>query len=358
MISILSFVLVIGVLVFIHELGHFIVAKKIGAKVEEFALGFGPAFFKKKYKDTIYRLNILPIGGYIKIFGENDDSEMQNSESFASKTPLKKAAVLVAGVTMNFLLAVTILIWVFVTGFKPLIPNVATLPGIVNTQRVEVVEVVDNSPAKEAGIKKGDIIISINNKPIYNFFELIKLINASEGKLLSVKLLQNTEEKEVTLIPKKQNEVYQIGVITEDKGEISAPLHWAIINSFKLSFDLAKLTVIGFFELIVGIFSRFTLSDQVVGPVGIAVATGTFAQMGASYLFQLIAIMSLSLAIINIMPIPALDGGHLFILGLERLFGKEIGQKYKNYASMIGFALLMLLMIAITWKDFIRFIIR
>ncbi|KKR18716.1 MAG: Membrane-associated zinc metalloprotease [candidate division CPR2 bacterium GW2011_GWC1_41_48] len=354
MIAFLTFIFVFGILVFVHEFGHFIVAKKIGAKVEEFAFGFGPKIFSTKRGETSYSINIFPLGGYVKIYGEEDDSA-NDPASFSSKSPLKKALVLTAGVLMNFVLAILILIFAFVIGFKPIIPDLEKLPGVVDNQKVIIEKLDPEAPAAKSGVETDTEIVSVDDTKINNIVTLQNKIYEKKGQPVAVVFRKNGVEFEKTLTPVKKDAMFVIGVTPREEGSIRAPWYFAPIDAVILTYNLSILTLEGFFGLLLGIIKSLTISENVTGPIGIAIIGGAVAKTGFGYLMQFIAMLSVTLGVINILPFPALDGGHLFILGYETLTKKKINPKAKQIAILVGFSLLILLMLVITWKDLLRF---
>ncbi|OIP24766.1 RIP metalloprotease RseP [bacterium CG2_30_37_16] len=354
-VNILSFVFVFGLIVFVHEFGHFFMARRAGCRIEEFGFGFGPKLFSRKKGETEYAIKLFPIGGYVKIYGEEGDGNAKDPKNFASKTPLQKFSVLIAGVTMNLILAIIILTGIFIVGFKPLIPQTYRLPGIIDNQKVLIQDAEKDSPAEKAGIKGGWEVVSINEKKAGNSLVFAEIVNEKKDQNLDIILKKDSQTKEFNIKPIKDDKIYKIGVYLEDSGTIRAPFYLAPIDAVVWCFDLAKLTIVGFYQFLHQLFTSFSVSENVTGPVGIYKATGAIAYMGFDYLMQFTAIISLTLAIMNLLPIPALDGGHIFILGLEKITNKKFDEKAKNTAALVGFSLLILLMVVITWKDLLRF---
>ncbi|KKQ95259.1 MAG: Membrane-associated zinc metalloprotease [candidate division CPR2 bacterium GW2011_GWC1_39_9] len=354
-INILSFIFVFGLIVFVHEFGHFFMARRAGCRIDEFGFGFGPKLFGWKKGETKYAIKLFPIGGYVKIYGEEGGEDTNNPKSFASKTPLQKFSILIAGVTMNFILAIVILTGIFIVGFKPLIPQNYNLPGIIDNQKVLIQGVAESSPAQKAGIEGGWEVKSVNGKKAGNSLVFAGMVNEKVGQPIDIVLQKDGQTKEFRIIPERDDKIYKIGVYLEDSGTIRAPFYLAPVDAIIWSWDLGKLTIVGFYQFFEQLFTSFSVAENVTGPVGIYKATGAIAYMGFDYLMQFTAIISLTLAIMNLLPIPALDGGHIFILGLEKITKRKLDEKAKNTAALVGFSLLILLMIIITWKDLIRF---
>lgn len=359
LVNFLSFVFVFGIIVFVHELGHFVMAKKAGARVDEFGFGFGPKLLKFKKGETTYSVNLFPLGGFVKIFGESEGEEEETKKpderSFNSKTPWQKTQILVAGVIMNLLLAFVILTVALAVGIQPLMPNTQNLPGVVSDQRVIIADISKDSPAKNAGIEAISQIVAINGEPVISSFEVITKVNEIKENPIVFKLKKDENSYEKTVTPKKEGDFYLVGIVLKDEGKIKSPLVWAPVGALFMSYDMIKATIQGFFGFLGQLFFDFKVSENVTGPVGIYKMTGAVSQLGFSFLMQFIAIISLTLGVINILPFPGLDGGHLMFLIMEAVSGKKISQKIKNSFALAGIALLILLMAIVTWKDLLRF---
>jgi len=359
-ITVLIFLLILTVLVLIHELGHFFVAKKLGIKVEEFGVGIPPRAFGIKWRETIYSINWLPIGGFVKLYGEDQagagkirikDEGLRikdKSRAFFARPPWQKALVVISGVVMNFLLAVVIFSYLYAAAGVP-------VPG----DRVTVGNVVASSPAMQAGLFSGDIIKSVNNISITSSQQLTDFTQKHLGEKLSLIIERNGKTQSVEVTPRKNYPVGQgpmgvsIGVNTVLKkypwyqapvvGTIEATrTSWMIASSLgKMVFDLV---------------TKAQAPQGVAGPVGIAQLTGQFIQIGPFAVLSLVSLLSLNLAILNILPIPALDGGRLFFILIEMVTRKKVSQKYENYAHAIGMAVLLTLIALITLHDILRII--
>lgn len=383
MITILIFLLVLSVLVLVHELGHFVSAKIFKIRVDEFGLGFPPrgigwyknAFGKwlkvrgtKSFEElseseaenlrpkkgtTIYSLNWLPLGGFVKIKGENGD-DSQDGDSFASKKIWKRAIVLVAGVVMNIVLA-----WfLFSIGYMLGMPQTTEDLGpgaIVSNQAVSVSGVMADSPAEKAGIKAGDQIISAAGIKINTDTTLQEIIADKGGEEVEVILINtNNEEILVKIVPEVSGDRTIIGVNIYSSAKVRYPFFNALIEGVKTTGWILKEIVVSFVNLFKDLFSGVSVGDQFAGPIGIANITGQAAKLGFVYLLQFMALLSLNLAIINVLPFPALDGGRLLFLLIEKLKGKPVKKEIENMLNNIGFILLMILILFITVKDVIK----
>jgi len=356
--TIIIFLLVLGLIIFVHELGHFVLAKRAGIKVEEFGFGFPPRIFGIKKGETIYSLNLLPLGGFVKIFGEDGKKEGDNNNdrAFYNKSVGTRAKILVAGVTMNILLAV------FLLGIGHWIGLPAIIEGdeIVEGSRVQIVEVSLDSPADEAEIKMGDTIrelqISNYKLQINTVEDIQKFINNHKGDKVIVVLERGNQilEKEVVLRVDHPENQGSLGVALARTAIVSYPWYQSIYKGIVDVINLTGLIVVAFATIIWQLITTGKMIVDVAGPVGIFNLTGQAAQLGFIYLLQFTAILNINLAIINILPFPALDGGRLLFLAIEKIKGSPISQKIEGIAHTVGFAILIVLMLAVTWRDIIR----
>ncbi|MCX6752367.1 MAG: RIP metalloprotease RseP [Candidatus Nomurabacteria bacterium] len=364
--SIIIFIIILLVLVLVHEFGHFFTAKRFGIRVDEFGFGFPPKLFGKKYGETEYSLNLLPIGGFVKIFGENPDEENTNgpdaSRSFVNKPKWQQAIVLFAGVFANFLLA-----WLlFSIGFMSGLPtSVGSEPAgyKLNNVNLTVVSVSPKSPAEVAGLKSGDKIMSIksDNDSVSDINpDTLKSFILSHGdKKIDVGYIrgQNNEVHSVIITPtiNKTDNQPEIGISMDMIGTAKLPFFMALKEGMTLTWFVAKSTVIGLYTLIIGgIHGKTDLLASVTGPVGMVGIVGDAFQFGFVYLLSFAALISVNLAIINLLPFPALDGGRLFFLLIEKIKGSRLNPKFANWANMIGFGILILLMVVVTFHDIVK----
>jgi len=355
--TVLIFFAVLSVLVLAHEWGHFITARKAGARVEEFGFGFPPKLFSFKKNSITYSLNLIPFGGFVKIFGE-DGEHAEESGSFASLKLSKRAKIIVAGVAMNLILAVAIL------GMGNLIgrPEVITDENfnLARDIKVLVLEVQPNSPAQSAGIKNSDEIISARLNNQISFFKTVEsfqeFVLAHQGKKIILNLKRANKSLDVSIEPRinpPQGEG-AIGISLARVGLVKNPWYLAFVNAFKETFILMWVFIASFVVLLKTLISQGHLNGEIVGPVGIATLAGQAYQMGWSYLIQLTALLSINLAILNILPFPALDGGRLIFLAVEKIKGSPMSQRFEQSVNMVGFGMLLLLMLVLTWKDVVK----
>lgn len=330
----LTAILVFGLLVFFHELGHFGVAKFVGIKVHEFAIGMGPRLFKFTKGETDYSIRMLPIGGYVKMEGEDEASN--DARSFSKKTVGERIAVIFAGPFMNFILALIL--------FTTIFYNVAGIPTTT------INEVIVHSPAESAGIEKDDKILTINDIAIKDWEHLVDEINASEGETMRIGLLRNGERIEKVVTPQKDEESnrFMIGIVPAAEKSFGL----AIKGSYQ-QMRMIFTEMLGFFRRV---FARQATTAEVVGPVGIISLVGQASRDGLYNVLYLAALISINLGIVNLLPIPALDGSRILFLVFEFFRGKPVDPEKEAFVHMIGLALLMLLMIIITYKDILTFI--
>lgn len=357
LITIVVFILIVGLLVSVHELGHFIVAKLVGVKVEEFAFGFPPKIWSKKIGETKYILNVFPIGGYVKMLGE--ENSVNDKRSFSSQRTSRKIAVIIAGVVMNFVLAWIILTIGFSVGMSPLLSSPDQLGGKRLETSIIIAEVAKDSPADLVGLKPGDQIISIasDNQTvnIEKGNDLTEFTTSHQGQQISLTIDRDNEIKEFepTL---SDNQSQPLGVAAVDNSIIRIPWYKAPLVALIETGKVFQLT----FNFIANLFSNMFTAGQIPsdigGPVAIYVYTGMAVKVGIMAVLQFVAILSINLALVNILPIPALDGGKILFLTLRKIMGRRfIKEKVENIIHTVSFVLLILLMVLLTIKDIRRF---
>jgi regulator of sigma E protease len=361
--NILIFLIILLVLVVAHEFGHFIVAKKSGIRVDEFAFGMKPRIFSIKRGETRYSLNALPIGGYVKIFGENPDDESiagpDKARSFVNKPKYIQAAVLFAGVAMNFLVAWILLSVGFISGLPT---SVSTAPkgAVIENQALTITSVLPNSPAEIAGLKTGDKLLTLTTKTdatdVASPESIRYFVKQHSTETIALSYVRGSEQKETTLVPEKGlvDGGPGIGISMDTIGTLRLPVHKALWEGLKLSSNLVIATFQGFYNLIRDGLTGHGNFSALTGPVGIVSVVGDAAQFGFIYVLSFTALISINLAVINLIPFPALDGGRLLFLLIEKIKGSRIKPAIANTANVIGFGLLMLLMVVITYNDIVK----
>ena len=345
LITIVAFLVVLAVLIIAHELGHFATAKAFGVRVDEFGVGFPPRLLSIKRGETRYSLNAIPLGGFTKMAGEVDPEA--SPRSLASKSIGVRILVLSAGSLMNALLPLLLFSIAFM------------VPHNIVTGQVLVEEIAPNSPAAMAGIQSGDTIISINEKTLNNTIELSREIQLNLGKEITMVISHSdSTTEEVQLTPRWRPPEGQgaIGILVKTSNPTVVSQSEPFWRAIPLGVKECIETFVLFKNAIISLFIG-TVSFQVAGPVGIAQMTGEVARAGISPLLEFAAFLSINLAIINIFPLPALDGGRIVFVLLEWIRrGKRISPKTEGLIHGIGFILLMAAILAITYQDIIRII--
>lgn len=375
-ILIIIFLLVLSVLVFAHELGHFYVARLFGVKAEEFGFGFPPRIFgiykdlsgkwrrlrgNKDIKslegdlapaDTVYSFNALPLGGFVRIKGENGDGELEE-DSFASKSVGKRSLILSAGVIMNIFLAILLLSFGFMIGLPQAVDSTTSSKAKVKDLSVAVIEISPDSPANLAGLEPGDRILQVNETQIAAVDELQAELAKLEGIESRLMVKRNNEILELSVVPEYMAEadLVGIGISIYPTALVSYPFFLAIWEGIKTSFSLFYLIIVSFFGFLARLITGSGVSGEVAGPIGIAVMTGEVASLGINYLLQFTALLSLNLALINILPFPALDGGRILFLIIEKFKGRPVKQNIEAWVHAIGFWLLIALVVFVSYKD-------
>lgn len=346
--TILIFIIVLAVLVLAHEWGHFIVAKKAGLTVEEFGFGFPPRLFGFKKGETTYSINLLPLGGFVKILGE-DGAETDNPKSFAAQSVLTRSLITASGVTMNFILAVALLITGFYIGLPQVIDK-NTAIAAKNVQ-IQIVAINADSPAEKAGLKLGDAI-----KNFGEITELQNFINKNKGKEITLDIERGKNDLKIKAIPRMNPPEGEgaLGIGLAKTGVISYPWYQSVWLGVKSAFIITWEIIKGFAGLIKNLIIKGQVPQEISGPVGIAVLTGQAANLGFIYLLNMVALISLNLTVLNLLPFPALDGGRILFLIIEKIKGSKINPKIENWIHSVGLALLLIIVILITYKDIIK----
>ena len=371
------FILALGPLIFVHELGHFLLAKFFGVRVEKFSLGFGPKLYGKKIGDTEYLLSAFPLGGYVKMFGEGgyieggevhtadgvdnlpaDELPMETLReltaeektcSFAHKPVLARIGIVIAGPVFNLLFAWLIFIILCMVG----VPTVTTKIG----------EALKDKPAAKAGIQKGDVITAINTMPVSRWDQIAEGVSASGGKPLVLSVKRNTQTLTFTITPEPRVSKnlfgenvngYAVGVASagEMTTEYFGPLE-ALVKGTEQTWKVIELT----FMSLVKMAQRVVPMDSVGGPIMIADMAGKMAESGGASFLAFIALISINLGVLNLLPVPVLDGGHLVFFFAELIFRRPVPQKVREYAQQIGMVMLLGLMVLAFYNDIIRYFV-
>lgn len=349
--TILSTIVVLGILIFVHELGHFLLAKKLGVGVLTFSLGFGPKIFGRKIGETQYQIAMVPLGGFVKLIGENPEEKVKEEDlarSFSNQPLWKRGLIIAAGPFFNFFLAIVLFSTINLFGIPYSPPKVGEVnPGL---------------PAEAAGLKKGDLILSIDGQKVKKWEDLSRMIRGSGGKELKLQVKRDQETFEIRVTPKPSSvknlfgeEVSTFVIGITHSGEVLIekvnPLV-ALGNGFLQTYQGIKLTVVGIIKLI----QRVIPAKTIGGPILIAQMAGEQAKRGLISLVLFMAILSINLGVINLFPIPILDGGHFIFLALEAILRKPISIRKMEIAQQVGLILIILLMLFAFYNDLIRII--
>lgn len=352
--TIFATVIVLGVLIFFHELGHFLVAKYFRVGVLKFSLGFGPAIISKKVGETEYCISAIPLGGYVKLLGESSNEDVPEDKleaSFSNQPVGRRAAIVAAGPIANFLLAIVFFSFVFaVSG----IPQLST----------EIGAVTKDSPAEKAGLKPGDKVVAVNGQPVTEWEEMSKLIKKSGGKSIQITIERGKELIQVSVVPEiskvknifgEEIERPLIGVTAAQKVVVKKvnPV-FALYYGVEQTWTLTKLFVLTVIKMIERVVPAKTLG----GPIFIAQLAGQQARQGIMNLIYFIGLISVNLAILNLLPVPVLDGGHLAFFAFEAITGKPVSMEKREIAQQVGLFLLIILMVFVFYNDISRILLQ
>ncbi|MDD5116785.1 MAG: RIP metalloprotease RseP [Candidatus Omnitrophica bacterium] len=348
MIATLIFILILSLLIVVHEFGHFIVARKNGVRVEKFSLGFGKRIYSRKKGDTEYSLNLVPLGGYVKMAGDNLEECKGKSDEYFSKPPGKRFQIIVSGALLNYLLGFVFFWLIFCIGYPALTTKIGGL--------------VDGFGAQSAGLKAGDQIRTVEGRKVGNWNELQKEIQRnSSASSVNIMLLREGKELEVAVPLKEKSAVDDLGqkrsltlIGITPFDEIVEIRHGPLESIFlagQKTLDLTITTYKGLWFLATG---RISMRESMAGPLEIFFMTSRAASLGLVAVLHLIAALSISLAIFNLLPVPVLDGGHVLLLGIEKVRGKPLGAGAERVLTNIGFSLLLTLVVLVTYNDILR----
>jgi regulator of sigma E protease len=368
--NIILFLIVLAVLVLVHEFGHFIVAKKSGIRVDEFGLGFPPKIWSVKKGETTYSLNAIPFGGFVKIFGENPNEESlsgpDSARSFVKKPRYIQAAVLIAGIVFNLLFAWLLISISFLFGVTASSIDYARYGERLQDPHIVVTMVQKGAPAEKAGLKAGDTILAVTTVakagPAGENIEVEqvkKTISESVGKPISVLYSRagQTLSAEMTATTSLLAGKYAVGIAMENVGMLQLPIHLAIWEGGRLTIHAIGAVAVGLFDFVWDAVTGKADFSTVSGPIGIVGLVGDAARIGITHLLTFTAFISINLAIINLVPFPALDGGRLLFVAIEAIIRRPIKHSVANALNLVGFALLMLLMIIVTYKDIAKLLV-
>ncbi len=350
-VSILVFLLVLSVLVLVHELGHYIMARRSGVWVEEFGFGLPPRIIGKKIGETIYSINALPFGGFVKLHGEmEEESIISPGRAFMNKSKKTRVKILLAGVVMNFILAVTAFAIVY------------SFLGIPKeTEKVKIVDIATGSPAQIAGWVTGDIVKTVDKQKVTTISQFVSLVEQKKGKRIEVEIERNNETKKSSIVPRENppEEEGPLGVVITTTEVYYPPVlarpFVGIFYGFKEALFWGKTVILGFVKIFTDLLGGRAPAD-LAGPVGIFAITSEAAKMGVLALINFIGILSVNLAILNVLPFPALDGGRLLFVFIEKAIGRKVLPQVEATIHTIGMIILLVALLAITAHDIQRLI--
>ncbi|MGI6686612.1 MAG: RIP metalloprotease RseP [Bacillota bacterium] len=332
--SIFWSIIIFGLLILVHEFGHFITAKRNDVKVEEFSLGMGPKVFDKKKGETIYSLRLLPLGGFVRMAGM-EDQDQEDPRGFNRKTVGQRMAIIFAGPLMNFITALLLFILAFM------------VVGIPSNDNV-IGQVIEGHPAVQAGLQPGDRIVAINEQKVETWRELVTIIHESPEEKITLTVHRDDKVQRIQVVPRKDPDsgFGMIGIMQswERKGLLSAT-----VLGLEQAYEFTKLIIVSLLQMITG-----AIEPEVAGPVGVVSMVGEVSRFGIGSLMTFAGILSINLGLINLFPIPALDGSRLVFLAFEGLRGRPIDPAKENFIHLVGFVLLMALMVIITYQDILR----
>ena len=354
MTTLFSFILVLGLLIFVHELGHFLFAKVFGVRVLKFSLGFGPKVIGKVVGETEYVLSAFPLGGFVKMFGENPDEQdiapEDKNRSFAHKPVWQRFMVVLAGPLFNLLFAIVVFFLVF---------TFVGIPTSVDTTRIGKVN--DKSPAAMAGVLKDDVIVSIDSKEMQGWMDVLEAVKNSQGKAIRLVVARGNQELPLELVPaidsvknvfgEEVEQRYMIGIMKSDELTYEkSSIIGAFTGACRQTWMYITLTVMGFVKII----QQVVPASEIGGPILIAQIAGEQMKAGWMNLLYFMSLLSVNLGILNLLPIPVLDGGHLVFLSIEGLRRKPLNERAQIVAQQIGIGLLGSLMIFVFYNDIVR----
>jgi regulator of sigma E protease len=352
MISLLSAIVVLGILIFVHELGHFIFAKIFKVGVLKFSLGFGPKLIGWKIGETEYLISAFPLGGYVKMVGEGGNEEIPEqdlSSSFIAKPPLQRIIIVLAGPVFNLVFACIVFISVFMIGVP------------IPTSKIG--EVLKDKPAARAGLKTNDVVIAVNNRPVSKWSDLSRSIVESGGKPLDIEVKRGEKKLSLRIVPEITTHKNLLGetvkspmigiAVSEDfVVERHSPAD-ALMKGSEQTWNVIKLTYISLGKIV----SRAIPLDTIGGPVMIAKMAGQQAQAGIVSFLAFMALLSVNLGVLNLLPIPILDGGHLMFYAWECLFRRPVSIRTREVLQQVGLVMLIGLMILAFYNDFVRYFV-
>jgi len=346
---------VLSLLVFVHEFGHFVTAKIAKIKVEEFGFGFPPRLFGFKRGGTVYSINWIPLGGFVRIKGESGDRS-KDRDSFANRSVWVRGVIICAGVFMNMMLAWFVLTIGYMIGLPQVIDGLPAAAR-VSDQRVQIYSVLKGSPADAAGLRSGDVVTALDGGRLIDTDQFRDYTSGRAGVPVRLSITRDSQKLDQTVTPKAlaESDRPAIGVSIVEIGLVSYPWYMAPAQGLAATGYFLREILVAFYSLLRDLFTAQRVTVELSGPVGIAVLTAEVVRMGFRHLLQFTALLSVNLAVINILPFPALDGGRLFFLIIERVRRRAVSANIEALVHNLGFAFLMLLVLVITYQDVVKF---
>ncbi len=346
--SLLIFLIVLSILIIVHEFGHFAMAKRLGVKVERFAVGFGPTLFAKVVDGTEFALCAIPLGGYVKMAGDERGAAKGKSDEFYAKSPGHRALIVLWGPLVNFILAYLCFWFVFVAGYPVLSAKVG--------------ELLKDYPAQKAGLQSGDKILNVNGENIESWEQMQRVISTSKSPSLDIVALRNAKKIHTIITPKIENlanvfgQKENIRIIGIKPAEDISVLHYDVLTAAGKAaerlWEITSTTLKALYRIATGAMSA---KDSMTGPIGIFYIVQKAAALGLCYLIYILGTISASLAIFNLLPFPVLDGGHLFFTAIEKVRGRPLPPKAEDIINRVGVTLIVCFALFVFYNDFIRF---
>ncbi|MDO8603691.1 MAG: RIP metalloprotease RseP [Candidatus Omnitrophota bacterium] len=349
MLSLISFIVVLSILVIVHEFGHFIVAKKMGVRVEKFSIGFGQEIIGITRQETRYSISLIPLGGYVKLSGETGSEGVKGEKwEYLSRTVGEKMRIIFAGPLLNYILAFVIFSFVFMAGNPTLTPTIGKImPGY---------------PAETSGLKPGDKILDINGNKVAYWEDVTNIVHTSKNQEMNLAVERDGQKISIVVMPRSQEtdtifgsrkSISIIGIAPS--GEVIYVKYGFFKAIYMGAEKLWTLTYITCRALWASVTGAMPIKESMTGPIGIFYITGQAAKLGLVYLLQLMGVLSASLAIFNLLPVPVLDGGHILFLAIEKIRRKPVSIKMQENVTQVGMSLLIVLMLFVFYNDFMRF---
>ncbi len=346
--SLILFIVTLSILIVVHEWGHFITAKRLGIAVERFALGFGPTIYSRMHKGTLYMINIIPLGGYVKMAGDERSQCSGRPDEFYSKPVGHRALVVFNGPVVNFIFAYICLFVVFMFGY----PDLSNKIGAI----------LDGYPAQAAGLQVGDQILKVNGEIIESWSALQQVITTSTGDNIELQIVRDGQPMIKTITPRlemnksifgKERQVRLVGIRPAE--DIITLKYNPAVAFLKAGQELGKITTMTYKAIFAMLTGSMSVKENVTGPIGIFYILQKAAEMGLTHVLFIMGVISASLAIFNLLPVIPLDGGHLFLLGIEKIRRRALSPRADEYIAKIGFSLIVFLALFVLYSDFSRF---